>query len=109
MFGNINPRQMQKMMQRMGMQQQEIDATEVIIRTAEKEIVFMNPSVSKVNVMGQDTWQIVGNSQERVRESFSDEDVKTVMEQTGVDVGKARETLQQTHGDLAEAIMKIKK
>lgn len=109
MFGNINPRQMQKMMARMGMQQQEIDASEVIIRTAEKELVFVKPSVSKVNVMGQETWQIVGKAQERKREAFSDEDVRTVMEQTGVDAEKAREALEESKGDLAEAILKLKK
>ena len=105
---NINPRQMQKMMQKMGMQQQDVEATEVIIKTKEKEIVFVNPQVSKINVMGQETWQIVGEAQERVKEAFSEEDVKTVMEQTGMDEEKARAALKETGGDLAEAIIKLK-
>ncbi len=48
----MNPRQMQQMMRKMGIQQQEIDATEVIIKTADKEIVITEPNVSKVNMMG---------------------------------------------------------
>ena len=36
MMPNINPRQLQKAMQRMGVRQEEIEATEVIIKTKEK-------------------------------------------------------------------------
>lgn len=105
---NVNPRQMQKMMQRMGMQQQEVEASEVIIRTSEKDFVFRQPNVSKVNVMGQETWQIVGKAEERARQSFTDEDVKTVMEQAHVAEERAREALNASKGDLAEAIMGLK-
>ncbi len=105
---SMNPRQMQKMMQRLGMQQQDIDASEVIIKTSDKDLVFRNPSVSKVNVMGQETWQIIGKAEERTREQFSEDDVKTVMEQAGVSEDKAREALMKTKGDLAEAILNLK-
>ena len=105
---NINPRQMQKMMQRLGMQQQEIDAKQVIIRTSDKEIIFTNPNVSKVNAMGQETWQIIGNSEERLLENFSTDDVKTVMEQTGADERMSSKALTESKGDLAEAILKLK-
>ena len=108
MFGNMNPRQMQKMMSRMGMQQQEVDASEVIIRTPEKELVFVKPQVSKINVMGQETWQIIGKAQERERETFSADDVRTVMEQAGTSEEKAREALKESSGDLAEAILRLK-
>ena len=50
MIPGMNSRKAQQMMKRMGIPQQEIDATEVIIRTAEKEIVIKDPSVSKVNM-----------------------------------------------------------
>ena len=39
MLPGMNPRKMQQMMKKMGIAQQEVDATEVIIKTAEKEIV----------------------------------------------------------------------
>jgi len=52
---NINPRQMQKMMQRMGMQQQEIEASEVIIRTPEKDFVFPYAETQKYP---RTTWEL---------------------------------------------------
>ena len=43
----MNPRKMQQMMKQLGIQQTEIPANEVIIKTSEKEIIIRNPSVSK--------------------------------------------------------------
>lgn len=65
MIPGINPRDMQKAMKRLGITQQEIEATEVIIKTADAELVIHNPQVSKVNMMGQETFQIVGRVEER--------------------------------------------
>lgn len=106
---NINPRQMQKMMKKMGIQQNEIPATEVIIKTEDKEIVITNPQVSKVNMMGQQTYQIVGEEHEREKTSqleISEEDIKTVMEQANVSEEDAKKALEETN-DLAEAVMKL--
>ena len=97
-------------MKRMGIQQVEIPATEVIIRSEEKEIVIPNPSVAKVNMMGQETWQITGEAQERALSTapdISDDDVQTVAEQTHVDEATARATLEEHKGDLAAAIMHL--
>lgn len=104
----INPRQVERAMKRMGIQASQIEAEEVIIKTPEKEIIISNPQVSKVNMMGQDTWQITGDVSERENAPFSDEDIKTVVNQTGASEEEAREVLQQTNGDLAQAILKIK-
>ena len=106
----MNPRKMQQMMRKMGIAQVEIDATEVIIRTPEKEIVITNPSVSKVNRMGQQTYQVVGEEHERslsVQAEISDDDVKTVMEQASVDEATAKEAIDKAEGDLAKAIMNL--
>jgi nascent polypeptide-associated complex subunit alpha len=105
----INPRQLEKMAKKMGIETHNVDATEVIIRTLDKEIVISNPQVSRVNMMGQDSWQITGDASERSIEPFSDEDVKLVARQAGVSEEKARETLASLDGDIAEAIMKLKK
>ena len=110
MFPGMNPRKMNQMMKKMGVSQVEIDATEVIIRTREKEIVIMNPSVSKVNMMGQQTYQVVGEEQERPLSSkpdLSDDDIKTVMDQAGVDEDTARKAIEDAEGDLAQAIMNL--
>lgn len=110
MIPGVNMRQAQRMMKRMGIQQQEIDATEVIIKTPDKEIVISNPSVSKVNMGGQQTWQVMGEAVEREIETkpeINEEDVKTVVEQTGVSEEKAREMIEKHDGDLAAAIMEL--
>ncbi len=106
----MNPRMMKQAMKRMGIQQQEVDATEVIIKTPEKEIVISNPSVSKVNMMGQETWQVVGEAVEKeidTKPDINEDDVKTVMEQTGANEEKAREAIGKNEGDLAAAIMEL--
>lgn len=107
----MNPRAMKQAMKRMGIQQQDIEATEVIIKTEDKEIVILNPQVAKVNMMGQETYQIVGKAQERaisVEPEINEEDIKTVMEQTGADETKAKETIEKHQGDLAAAIIELK-
>ncbi|MCK4589296.1 MAG: nascent polypeptide-associated complex protein [Nanoarchaeota archaeon] len=112
MFPGMNPRKMQQMMKKMGMQQQEIPAIEVIIKTEDKEIVITEPSVSKVNMMGQETFQISGQIHEREISSepnISEDDVKTVMEQAECSEDEAKQALEETSGDLAEAILKLKK
>ena len=111
MIPGMNSRQAQKMMRKMGIQQQDIEATEVIIKTPEKDLVIKNPQVAKVNMMGQETFQIVGQVEEKAIETepeLNEEDIKTVMEQTGVDETKAKEAIQQNSGDLAAAIMELK-
>ena len=111
MIPGMNSRQAQKMMKRMGIQQQDIDATEVIIKTPEKEILIKNPQVAKVNMMGQETFQVVGEVEERAiseEPEINEEDIKTVMDQAGVDEGKAKEAIEKNKGDLAAAIMELK-
>ena len=107
----MNPRKVQQMMKQMGIQQVDVPATEVIIKTEEKEIVITNPSVQKVNMMGNENFQISGDIEEREISNtpeISEEDVKTVMEQANVSEEKAKSALEETEGDLAEAIMKLK-
>ena len=110
MIPGMNPRKMNHMMKRMGISQQEVDATEVIIRTKEHDIIIHDPQVSKVNMMGQKTYQIVG--QEEIREhgspDISEEDIETVMEQAGVDEETARAAIVENDGDLAKAILDLK-
>lgn len=110
MSPGINPRQMQQAMKRMGIQQIEIPAIEVIIKTEDKEIVITEPSVSKVNMMGQESFQVSGNVHERERTSdveISEDDIKAVAEQANVSLAVAEEALRKTKGDLAEAILSL--
>ena len=110
MIPGMNPRKMQQAMKRMGIQQVEIPATEVIIKTEDKEIVITDPSVSKVNMMGQETFQISGTINERSKETeaeISEDDIKTVAEQAKVSLDEAKKAIEESKGDLAEAIMKL--
>jgi len=95
------------MAKRMGIQSSSIDAEEVVIKTPEKEIIISNPQVSKVNMMGQETWQITGEATDKPRKPFSDEDIDTVVNQTGAGRTEVTEALEAAHGDLAEAIIKL--
>jgi nascent polypeptide-associated complex subunit alpha len=103
----INPRQIEKAMKRMGMQATQIEAEEVIIKTPEKDIVITSPHVTKMNAMGQETFQIAGEVEERGKEKFIDDDVKMVMEKAGVGEPEAKRALEQ-EGDIASAILKLK-
>ena len=110
MIPGVNPRQMKQMMKRMGIQQQEKEATEVIIRMPEKEIIIRNPQVSKVNMMGQETFQIAGDAEERERSSepdINDDDVQTVIAQTGASEEQAKAAIKVHKGDLAAAILSL--
>ena len=109
MFPKVNPKLMEKMMKQLGMKQEEIDAEEVIIKCPDKEIVIRNPSVQKVNMMGQESFQISGIVEERDNESFSESDVGMVMEQTGCSEEEAKEALESNEGDIAKTILQLSK
>ena len=110
MIPGLNPRKVQQMMKQMGIQQVELDAVSVTIQTQDKELFFENPQVSKVNMMGQETYQIVGNPQVKEISTFevSEEDIATVVEQTGASKEDARRALEDNEGDIAGAILKLK-
>ncbi len=111
MMPGMNPRKMQQAMKRMGIQQTEVDAVRVIIQTDDKELIFENPQVSKVNMMGQETYQVVGEPVEKelsAEPEISEDDIKTVMEQAEVDEATAKKAIEDAKGDLAEAIMALK-
>ncbi len=112
MMPNINPRQMDQMMKKMGIQQEDIDAEQVIIICADKKIVIDNPSVQRVNMMNKISFQISGDESEESLEEESDEpvevteeDIRTVMEQTNSTEEEALQALGDTNGNIAEAII----
>ncbi|WP_224450069.1 nascent polypeptide-associated complex protein [Haloprofundus salilacus] len=63
--GGMNPRKMKQMMKQMGIDVSEIDAEEVIIRTADEELVFSDAQVTQMDAQGQQTYQIVGEPESR--------------------------------------------
>lgn len=105
----VNPRAMNQMMKQMGIDTKEIENVEqVIIRTSDTDIIFDDASVTKVAAPGMITYQVVGNPVEVSRETpIPDEDVALVAEQTGKTLDEAKAALEETGGDLAEAIIKL--
>lgn len=111
MIPGVNPKQMQKMMKQMGMKQDAVPATrvEVFLQDGTK-MVFDSPDLQKVVMMGQTTYQLSGSSTIESIDTtpdISDEDVQTVVEQTGVSEEKARQAIEDADGDLADAILQL--
>ncbi len=110
----MNPKQlkqMQRAMKQMGMDTKDVKgATEVIIKFKNKEIIIESPKVNLMDFMGQQTFQITGKVTEQKIQNelvIPDDDIDLVSTQTGVSKEKALQTLTETEGDLAEAILRL--
>ncbi len=111
MFGGMNPGQMKKLMQQMGIKNSEVKATRVTVESDEGNLVVENPQVLIIEMGGQKSLQVMGEIREEKKgqkESSEKEksDVDIVMEKTGCSAEQAESALQET-GDIAGAIMKI--
>ncbi len=112
-----------RMMQRMGMKVDEVPGVvEVIIKTLDKQLVLSSPSVAAIKIQGQTMYQITGGTLkeqptvamavEHVIETpvaISEEDIKLVSEQTSTTPEDARKALEAARGNLAKAILALKK
>ena len=112
MFGlgsGLDPKKMQAMMKQLGMSQQDIPASRVIIEKPDSnKMIIENPSVVKITMQGQEMFQVTGDaSEETTAPIVSEEDIKTVMEKTGASKEKTEAALEASKGDLAEAIMSL--
>lgn len=97
---------MQAVMKQLGMSQNEIDASRVIIEKPDNSKIIINdPSVTKIKMQNQESFQITGKIEEE-KENFSENDIEVVMQKTNCSREKAEETLKETQ-DLAEAILKL--
>lgn len=110
MIPGVNPRQLKQMMKQMGMSQDDIDATQVLIKTNNQVYVFENPNVQKVSMQGQTTFQISGDyriEDLKVEVEISQDDITMVSEQTGVSKDIAKKALEKSNGDIAQAIIDL--
>jgi len=106
----MNPREAKRMMQRMGMNMGAMPEVEqVVFKTSTKEIIVENPEVTVMEMQGQKIFQVMG---ERITEKaveravkVPEEDVQLVATQANVSPEQARAALEQTKGDLAQAIL----
>ena len=106
-MGGMNPRQMERMMQQMGIKSIPIDASEVIVKKKDGgELVVSSPQVTMVEMQGQKSLQVAGLFSERAG-GPSEDDISLVMEQAKCGREKALDALKETKGDIAAAILKL--
>lgn len=109
----LDPRKLQQMVRQMKVE--EVPATRVVIETPSGNLVFDKPSVTAMLVPGAGkAYQVLGTPKQETPGAAapagpSADDVALVKEQAGVSEEEAREALRQAGGDLAAAILKLKK
>lgn len=105
--GGVNPKQMSQMMRQMGIKVDEVEASKVTFElTNGKKLVFENPQIQAMTMQGKKTYTLIGEATEENNVSL--EDIQMVCEQTGKTKEEAKKALEETNGDIAEAILKLK-
>jgi|TARA_B100001971_G_C18200048_1_gene543972 nascent polypeptide-associated complex subunit alpha len=108
MIGGINPAQMQGMMKKMGISQTPLNVNRVIFEMDGEKLIIDEPSVIKIMMQGQETYQVSGEAREESAGDFSDGDVSMVVEKTGRSEEEVRDFLEKNSGDIALAIIELK-
>ncbi|MBU0586393.1 nascent polypeptide-associated complex protein [Candidatus Micrarchaeota archaeon] len=107
MIPNMNPKQMEKMMKQMGINSKEISAKRVVIEREGEKIIIDDPQITEITMQGKTSFQMHGIV--RVETAVNEDDVKMVMEQTTCTREQALEALKNSNGDIAQAIIELKK
>ncbi|MFB5599624.1 MAG: nascent polypeptide-associated complex protein [Nitrososphaeraceae archaeon] len=104
-------REMRRMLGKMGLEMSEMDGIEeVIIKTETKELYLIKPQVVEMKGKDSTIFQIIATDiEERQREipSFREEDIILVMQQANVSKEKAIQALNDSKGDMAQAILSL--
>ncbi len=107
----IGGRKNRRMLERMGLDMTQIpDVKEVIIRTSSKDLVIREANVSEINAKGMRVFQVMGSEVEEIEREqpkFTEEDVLLVAQQAGVSKERASVALEESNGDLAQAILQL--
>jgi nascent polypeptide-associated complex subunit alpha len=104
-------------LKRMGMQLDELEGVHrVSIELPDRRIIIEGPAVAAITIQGQKMYQVSGGveTEEPIAAkaavaSIRDEDVELVAQQAGVAPEEARRALEESDGDLAKAILSLKK
>jgi len=123
----MSPRAIARMMKQMGIEQKDVSGVrEVIFRFEDKEWLITDPQVLMIKQAGSESFQVSGAKSERGLTKETDaahgiaseppreieipmEDAALVASQTGVDIETAKEALKNSEGDLAAAILKLRR
>ena len=107
----LGGRKNRRMLERMGLDMNQIpDVKEVIIRTSNKDMVIREANVSEINAKDMRVFQVMGSDVEEIeheKAKFTDEDVLLVAQQAGVSKERASVALEESDGDLAQAILQL--
>ncbi len=111
----FNPRDLKRMMKKMGIEFEQVNATLVSVSLDDgSRIEIRDPQVFIVKARGQPPMLYATGNLSRVEpepgesgEEISEEDVRLVAEQAGVSMDEARRALEETRGDIAEAILRL--
>lgn len=110
---SMNPRDLKRAMRRLGIDVRELEGVRSVTITLEdKELIIRAPQVIVMKAQGQKIYQIMGGKEEVLERApeikevkFSEEDIRFVMEQTGVSRDEAIKALEEANGDIAQAIL----
>jgi len=110
------------MMNQMGMKMNELgDIKRVILQGDKREIVIEGPQVTSINVQGTKMYQVAGGRETEGKPSTAatasepetapleipEEDILLVAQQANVSIEVAKKALEDSEGDLAQAIIKL--
>ena len=110
----LSPRDVRRALKRMGIEAEELKVARVTLETEDgRTLVVESPEVLMVKAKGQPTMLYVVGEPREVKPTerpteVSEEDVRLVAEQAGVDIETARRALIEAKGDIAEAILRLK-
>ncbi len=118
--GKFNSREVKRMMAQMGIKSNEMtDVRKVVLYADTKNYVIENAAVTMIEAQGQKSFQITGNIKEVPKDAgetkeikeevppYNAEDIKLVMDQTGVGKEEAIEALKGADGEPAQAILNL--
>ncbi|MDY6817295.1 MAG: nascent polypeptide-associated complex protein [Halobacteriales archaeon] len=121
--GGLDPSKMKQMMDQMGIDLEELDASSVVITLEDgEELVFDEPDVTRMDARGEHTYQIIGDPETREAAAaveggeddtggddggIPQDDIELVAQRTGADEAAARDALEAENGDLAAAINRL--
>ena len=114
--GRMNSREVRRMMAQMGIKTTDMtDVNKVTLHGLNKDYVISGASVTIVEAQGEKYFQITGQmkevpksiQQQKAEKSFPEDDLKLIMEQTGVSREKAIAALSKADGEVAQAIIDL--
>lgn len=124
----MDPRRMKAMLRQFGIKSEDINAKRVIFELESGKLVIENPQVTAMDIQGKKTYTVMGEAKDSLHDGAGDSDsveeetsdaeegaqeipesdVEMVAEKAKATKAKARKALEETGGDIAEAIEKLK-